>query len=60
MKTDVETTLLIKTATDRVPALCEGIKALHPYALPEIVVLRVDGSASSKAYLDWVVAETQF
>jgi len=31
------------------------VKALHPYALPEVVALPVvDGS---EAYLDWVIAE---
>lgn len=55
---DVEHTLVIKTASERVDALREAILALHPHSVPEIVVLRVDGSASHAPYLDWVVAET--
>jgi periplasmic divalent cation tolerance protein len=54
-----ETTLLIKTASERVEAVREGILALHPYRVPEIVVLRVDGTASHSAYLEWVIAETR-
>jgi len=57
--TEPEVTLLIKTASDRVDALREGIVALHPYSVPEIVVLRVDGAASSAGYLEWVTAETR-
>ncbi len=57
--TDAEVTLLIKTASDRVDALREGILALHPYTVPEVVVLRVDGAATSAPYLSWVVAETR-
>jgi periplasmic divalent cation tolerance protein len=30
----------------------ERIRALHPYELPEILVLKVDGG--SAPYLDWV------
>lgn len=59
MHADAETTLVIKTASDRVEALREGILALHPYSVPEIVVLRVDGSASHAPYLEWVQAETR-
>ncbi len=56
---DAEVTLLIKTASDRVEALREGILALHPHTVPEFVVLRVDGTASLPAYLEWVINETR-
>ncbi len=47
-----ERQLLIKTARDRVPALWDRIRALHPYDVPEFVVLPiVDGS---DAYLKWL------
>ena len=59
VQTDNEVMMLIKTASDRVDALREGILALHPHALPEVVVLRVDGSASHLPYLQWVAASTQ-
>lgn len=57
--TETETTMVIKTASERVDALREGILALHPYQVPEIVVLRVDGTASHGAYLEWVIGETR-
>jgi periplasmic divalent cation tolerance protein len=47
-----ERQVMIKTARDRVPALWDRVRALHPYDVPEFVVLPiVDGSA---AYLKWL------
>lgn len=59
IRADAETTMIIKTASDRVDALRDGILALHPHNVPEIVVLRVDGTASHGTYLEWVIAETR-
>ena len=52
---DVETTLLIKSAADP-GALEAAIVELHPYSVPEIVVLPVDATHSHGPYLDWVRA----
>jgi periplasmic divalent cation tolerance protein len=52
-----ERQLLIKTNTDRVHALETRIKALHPYDVPEFLVLSVlDGS---RDYLSWVAENIQ-
>lgn len=59
IQADAETMMFIKTASERVEALREGILALHPHKVPEIVVLRVDGTASLGAYLEWVIGETR-
>jgi periplasmic divalent cation tolerance protein len=49
---DSERQVIIKTARDRVPALWERIRELHPYETPEFVVLSIqDGS---DAYLRWI------
>jgi len=51
-----EVLLVLKTRASRVSAVAARVKALHPYALPEVVALPVvDGS---EAYLDWVLAES--
>jgi periplasmic divalent cation tolerance protein len=51
---EAEVLLVLKTRADRCAAVAARVKALHPYALPEVVALPVvDGS---DAYLDWVVA----
>ena len=47
-----EQQLVIKTASDRVPALEARLRQLHPYELPEFLVLEVAGG--SEAYLAWV------
>ena len=51
-----EVPLLIKTDADRYAALEEAIRAHHPYELPEIVAVRIDGGLP--AYLAWVTEET--
>ena len=49
---DDERQVVIKTTRDRVPALQSRLAELHPYEVPEFLVLSVDGG--SDAYLDWV------
>ena len=43
---------MIKTTRDRLPALEARLRELHPYELPEFVVVAVD--EGSEAYLAWV------
>ena len=47
-----EQQLLIKTAADRVAPLVARLRALHPYEVPELLVLRV--GEGSEAYLRWI------
>jgi len=49
-----ESTLIIKVAADGVSALRERVLTLHPYDVPEFVVLDVDADASHQPYIDWV------
>ena len=53
---DTECQVVIKTARVRVDALQERLGELHPYDLPEFVVILVDGG--DPAYLAWVVEQT--
>jgi periplasmic divalent cation tolerance protein len=48
---DREQQLVIKTTQDRVPAIEARFQELHPYELPEFVVLSADAST---AYLKWL------
>lgn len=50
--TDGETLLVIKTVSDRVDAVMGRIRELHPYEVPEIVVLPVEGVF--EGYARWV------
>ena len=52
-----ERQLVAKTAIDRVETLTKRLIALHPYDLPEILVLPATGG--SDRYLTWVNAETR-
>jgi periplasmic divalent cation tolerance protein len=48
---DREQQMVIKTASDRVDALQTRLRQLHPYELPEFLILAATGS---DAYLAWV------
>jgi periplasmic divalent cation tolerance protein len=52
-----EVLLLIKTTRTCLPALQDRIVALHPYELPEVLV--VESAGGLPAYLDWVVSATR-
>ncbi|MFN7975030.1 MAG: divalent-cation tolerance protein CutA [Acidobacteriota bacterium] len=54
---DDELLLVIKTARDRLEAAMTRLKELHPYEVPEMVVLPVEGGHGP--YLDWVRDETR-
>lgn len=49
---DEELLLLIKTRAERVEELGARLRALHPYELPELIVLPI--AAGHGAYLDWI------
>ena len=49
-----ETTLVMKVSADRVDALRTHLIAIHPYDLPEFVVLPVDEARSHPLYVAWV------
>ena len=49
---DRERQVLIKTTAARAPALTARITELHPYRVPEIVAVPVQGGL--EAYLRWV------
>jgi periplasmic divalent cation tolerance protein len=49
---DTERQVIIKTTRERVAALWDRIRELHPYETPEFVVLSI--SDGSEAYLRWV------
>lgn len=56
VETAGEQQLVIKTARDRVDALWPALEALHPYDVPEFVVVPVlDGNP---AYLQWIADST--
>jgi periplasmic divalent cation tolerance protein len=48
---DREQQIVIKTASDRVAALQARLRQLHPYELPEFLVVDATGS---EAYLAWI------
>ena len=54
---DPESTLLIKTTADLVPALTAALLAAHPYAVPEVVSLPFVAGEGNAAYHAWLRAE---
>ena len=53
---DREQQLVIKTTAPRLEALETRLRALHPYEVPEFLVIDVAGG--SAAYLDWLEEAT--
>lgn len=51
-----ETVILLKTRSARVDALQEAFQELHPYKVPELLVLSVDTGLGK--YIDWINEET--
>ena len=51
-----ECLLLMKAPAERLDAVAERLHALHPYDVPELLVLDVERGAGP--YLRWVVEET--
>ena len=49
---DRERQLVLKTTVDRVDALFDRVRTLHPYEVPEFLVLPV--TAGSARYLSWL------
>ena len=52
---DPETQLLVKTTAARLPALAARLAVLHPYEVPELLVLAPEGGSS--AWLMWLQAQ---
>jgi periplasmic divalent cation tolerance protein len=52
---ETERQVVVKTTRARLPAIEARLRALHPYELPELVVIAAD---SSDAYGKWVMEMT--
>jgi periplasmic divalent cation tolerance protein len=56
VRRETEFLILMKTQPERVAALYERVRELHPYEVPELIELPV--GRSLPAYCRWVAAET--
>ena len=54
---EMERQLVIKTTRSRIAELETRLHALHPYELPECLVVPIDGG--SDTYLEWAASQTQ-
>lgn len=57
VESDEELLLLIKTTSERLPAVMKKIKSLHPYELPEIIAVSIKDGL--KEYLRWIEDSTK-
>ena len=48
-----EILLIVKTSAERIPALRAAMERLHPYELPEFLILEASGG--SEPYLAWLL-----
>ena len=57
VEVETERQIIMKTSRDRVAALWDRVRELHPYEVPEFIVLPVaDGN---EAYLRWIGEATK-
>ncbi|HLJ75676.1 MAG TPA: divalent-cation tolerance protein CutA [Thermoanaerobaculia bacterium] len=57
LERESEQMLLIKTTDERLTEVREALFAVHPYEVPEFVVVRIDDL--SDAYRSWLVDQVQ-
>jgi periplasmic divalent cation tolerance protein len=57
VETSREWLLLIKTTAERFPAVCDAIRELHSYELPECVAVSIEDG--SPEYLQWLADSVQ-
>lgn len=57
VQVEAEVLMVIKTTANRTAELEAWLLEHHPYDVPEVLVLPVEGG--SRAYLDWLTEETQ-
>ena len=55
LEDEPEFLLLLKTVKSKVPDLLRRVPELHPYEVPEVLVLGIE--AGHQPYLDWVARE---
>ncbi len=53
---EAEVLIVLKTVAARIPAVLDRVPELHPYAVPEVLVVPIE--AGHGAYLDWVRRES--
>jgi periplasmic divalent cation tolerance protein len=55
---ETERQVIIKTSRDRLAALWDRVRELHPFEVPEFIVLQIaDGN---EAYLRWIGESTKY
>ncbi len=57
LSTDPEILVIFKTRSDLYDSLAEFIEARHPYEVPEIVKVPIEGGSAS--YLSWIDEATR-
>jgi periplasmic divalent cation tolerance protein len=50
---EAEALLVLKVPAARLQELSDRVVALHPYDVPEVVALRIEGG--NERYIDWIV-----
>ena len=53
VRDDAEALLILKVPAKRLQELSDRVVALHPYEVPEVVALRIEGG--NERYIDWIV-----
>lgn len=58
IQTESEAVMIVKTSSVRAAAARDMIAAIHPYELPAIVGIAVEGDVSSHEFVAWIENQT--
>ena len=50
---EAEAMLVLKAPRKRLQELCDRVVAIHPYEVPEVVALAIEGG--NERYIDWII-----
>ena len=53
MHDEEEALLVLKAPRKRLQELCDRVVALHPYEVPEVIGLPIEGG--NERYIDWII-----
>jgi periplasmic divalent cation tolerance protein len=57
LRSGTEHKIFIKTSSDRLAVLRQVIRSAHPYAVAEILQIKIDSGDTD--YLDWIMTSTR-
>jgi len=59
IQTESEAVMMVKTSAEKAAQARDAIRAQHPYELPCITAVKLDGAFSNPDFISWIMRETE-